>query len=158
MVKIHKSDTSSYSRAQLLKIERLPGVKLVKPFADTRRFIERADLVVAIQGTIGMEAALLGVPVIMLGDSPVKLFPSASPVGDIQDLPELIRRKIAEPRPSRRQIIDAYSRFLLPFEPATHNDWTEEKGEMDIQRVAALVELLRTHVTPRRDSRERVVE
>jgi hypothetical protein len=158
MVKIHKSDTSSYSRTQLEKIQRLPGVKLVKPFADTRRFIERADLVVAIQGTIGMEAALLGVPVIMLGDSPVKLFPSASSVGDIQDLPELIRRKIAEPRPSRREIVDAYATFLLPFEPATHNDWTEKKGEMDIERVAALIELLRTYVMPRRGSCERVVE
>jgi Capsule polysaccharide biosynthesis protein len=146
LVKIHKSDTASYSRAQLLKMRGLPGVQLVKPFADTRRFIESADLVVAIQGTIGLEAALLGVPVIMLGDSPAALFPSVSSVGEIEKLPELMRRQIAQARPTRPQIIDAYASFLMPFEPATHNDWTEKKCETEIERVASLIELLRTHV------------
>ena len=80
-----------------------PGVELVRPFVDTRSFIERADLVVAIQGTMGLEAALLGKPVIMLGESPVTKFRNASNIGELEDLPELVRSKLSEPKPTRRQ-------------------------------------------------------
>ena len=54
----------------MARMRSFPGVELVAPLADARSFIESADLVVAIQGTIGLEAALLGKPVIMLGESP----------------------------------------------------------------------------------------
>ena len=93
LVKIHKSDVANYSREQLERMRSFPGVQLVAPFADTRRFVEGADLLFSIQGTIGLEAALLGKPVIVLGDSPVALFPSASPIGKIVDLPKLVRHK-----------------------------------------------------------------
>jgi hypothetical protein len=132
MVKIHKSDVANYSRGQLDRMRSFPGVELVLPFADTRRFIERADLLFSIQGTIGLEGALLGKPVIMLGESPVAMFPSVSPIGRIADLPELVRRKLSERPPPRNQILDAYSEYLAPFAPAGHNDWTITPGDREI--------------------------
>jgi hypothetical protein len=127
LVKIHKSDVANYSREQLRYMSSFPGVEIVRPFADSRAFLEAADLVVGIQGTIGLEAALLGIPVIMLGRSPVTLFPSASRIGEITDLPKLVRKKLAEKRPERSEIIDAYVSYLSPFMPASHNDWTVEE-------------------------------
>jgi hypothetical protein len=134
LVKIHKSDVANYSRQQLSYMKSFPGVEIVRPFADTRAFLEASDLVVAIQGTMGLEAALLGIPVIMLGSSPVTLFPSVSRIGEISDLPNLIRRKLAEKRPDRSEIIEAYVSYLSPFMPASHNDWTVEQTAEELDR------------------------
>ncbi len=146
LVKIHKSDTSSYTAKQLQYIRTLPGVDLVKPFADTRSFIEKADLVVAIQGTMGLEAALLGKPVIMLGESAVTMLPSASPIGAISELPELVRQKIAQPHPGRQAIVDAFAGYLEPFEPAGHNDWRVRKTDQEIDDFVRLFEMLKHHL------------
>jgi len=146
LVKIHKSDVSNYSRALLNRMRSFPGVGLVRPFVDSRSFIERADLVVAIQGTMGLEAALLGKPVIMLGDSPVTLFPGASRIGDIQDLPALIRRKLLEPAPTRPEIVQAYASYLAPFSPASTNDWTRKIDEQEIAGYVRLFERLKQHL------------
>jgi hypothetical protein len=142
LVKIHKSDTANYSREQLERMRSFPGVELVAPFVDTRRFIENTDLLFTIQGTIGLEAALLGKPVIVLGDSPVAIFPSTSPIGAITDLPGLVRRKLGEPRPPRYQILDAYSKFLGPFAPAGYNDWTIRPDDREISGYANLFSAL----------------
>lgn len=147
LVKIHKSDVANYSSKLLERMRSFPGVELVRPFADARSFIERADLVVAIQGTMGLEAALLGKPVIMLGDSPVTLFPSASRVGEIQGLPALIRRKIFESAPTREQIVRAYVSYLAPFSPASHNDWKQILSAPETEAYVRLFDRLRQHVS-----------
>jgi hypothetical protein len=143
LVKIHKSDAANYSKEQLRRMTSFPGVELVRPFADSRAFVEAADLVVAIQGTLGLEAALLGIPVIMLGKSPITLFPSATRIGEIADLPKLIRRKLAESRPKRREIIEAYVSYLSPFVPASHNDWDVEKTAEEVDHYVNLFRSLR---------------
>lgn len=147
LVKVHKSDAANYSAAQFDRMRSLPGVQLVRPFADARRFIERADLVVAIQGTMGLEAALLGKPVIMLGDSPVTRFPSATGIGPLIDLPSLIRRKLADPPPGRGEIIEAFADYLSPFRPASHNDWNSAGDPGEPARFAGLFMALRRHLS-----------
>jgi hypothetical protein len=138
LVKIHKSDISNYSGEQLERMCALPGVELVAPFADTRAFIRAASLTIAIQGTIGLEAALLGRPVIMLGDSPFVIFPSVSRVGEITDLPALIRRKLVELSPPRSEIVSAYASYLMPFMRASSNEWTERRSADEIQDYVTL--------------------
>jgi Capsule polysaccharide biosynthesis protein len=142
LVKVHKSDVANYTREQLDRMRSFPGVELVAPFADTRRFIENTDLLFSIQGTIGLEAALLGKPVIVMGDSPVLGFPSASPIGRIADLPELVRRKLSESAPSRERIMEAYRVFLARFAPAGYNDWNLRPSDPEIAGYAALFSAL----------------
>lgn len=143
LVKLHKSDTHNYSQSQLTKFSRFPGVELVSPYADTIEFLKKADLIFAIQGTIGLEGALLGKPVIMFGDSPSKIFPSVSTVGKTIDLPALVRGKLAEPAPNRLDIIDAFAAYLAPFHPAAHNDWSITPSDSQISDFVGLIELLR---------------
>lgn len=147
LVKIHKSDSDNYSRRQLNQLQRLPGVHLVSPFVSSRSFIERAALTLSIQGTIGLEAALLGRPVIMFGDSPVIQFPSASSVGRIVDLPILIRTKLSEHPPTRDNILRAFASYLSPMCPASLNDWTAEMTSDAPDRYAELFQALREHLT-----------
>lgn len=149
LVKIHKSDIANHSREQLDRMGSLPGVELVQPFADTRLLIEGADLVVAIQGTMGLEAALLGRPVIMLGDSPVAAFPSAARIGEISDLPMLIRRKLAESPPERSAIVRAYASYLTPYMRASSNDWRQQRTGEELDGYVELFRALAEYLAPR---------
>jgi len=146
LVKIHKSDISNYSREQLDRMTSFPGVQIVAPFSDTRAFIERADLVITIQGTMGLEAALLGKPVIVLGDSPLVEFPHVARIGDLTELPTLVRRQLVAPAASRREIVNAYAAYLAPFLPASYNDWTTVISDAQIEDYVRLVAALRRHV------------
>lgn len=146
LIKIHKSDIANYPQAQLKQMCAFPGVQLVAPSADTRSFIERADLLIAIQGTMGLEAALIGKPVIMLGDSPVTIFPSASGVGALRDLPSLVRKKLTESPPSRNEIVDAYTEYLAPFFPASDNNWGEKKSTEQISGYVDMFNTLKSYV------------
>ena len=157
LVKIHKSDIANYSSAQLTRMRSFPGVELVRPFADTRSFVENADLIVSIQGTIGLEAALLGKPVITLGESPVAVFPSATRIGDISCLPHLIRSKLAEAPPNRSEIVEAYAAYLAPFMRASHNDWRAEIDQQALVGYEELFDALRRYLMEGSSTSSRIV-
>jgi capsular polysaccharide biosynthesis protein len=146
LVKLHKSDVTNYSPSQLAQFCQFPGVRLVSPFADTRALIQNAAVIFSIQGTMGLEAALLGKPVVMFGDSPVKIFPSVSMVGKITDLPNLIREKLAERAPDRTEIVDAFIPYLAPFYPVSFNDWTVLRTDAEIDGYVNLLESLERFV------------
>jgi len=146
LVKVHKSDISNYVRGQLRKMCSFPGVEIVAPFADMRSFIQAADLLVTIQGTMGLEGALLGKQVIVLGDSPVVEFQNVSRVGQITDLPSLVRSKLAAPPPSRSDIAAAYASYLAPFMPASHNDWTVTVSDQEIDGYVKLFDALEAYL------------
>ncbi len=146
LVKIHKSDISKYPQALLDRMRSFPGVELVRPFADSRLFIEQADLVIAIQGTMGLEAALLGRPVIMLGESPVSVFPSASTAGALPELPGLVRAKLRGRPPGRDAIVEAYATYLAPFLPASRNYWRVRKSDGEVENYVGLFNALRAYL------------
>ena len=134
----------------------LPGVQLVQPFEDTFEYIRKSDLVVSIQGTMGLEAALLGKQVIMLGNSPIKIFPSASSISTLTELPELIKRKLSAQAPSRDKIIEAYAEYLSPYLYASDNDWINRKkddynisiSEKEINGYVKLITKLEKYLSP----------
>lgn len=142
LVKIHKSDITRFSTEDFDRMRALPGVELVAPFADGRQFIEHSSLLVAIQGTMGLEAALLGKPVIMLGRSPVDAFPSASTVGTLPDLPSLVREKLRGDPPDDAAILDAFARYLEPFFPASDNRWTVSRSQEEIDDYVRMLDAL----------------
>jgi Capsule polysaccharide biosynthesis protein len=146
LVKLHKSDVPNYSGEHLVRLSRFPGVKLVSPYADTQQLIRNADLVFAIQGTIGLEAALLGRPVIMFAESPILAFPSVSAFGRAADLPRLVRAKLIEIKPARGRIVEAYAAYLAPFYPASDNDWNQILNDADIDNYVRLFRLMENHI------------
>jgi hypothetical protein len=156
LVKLHKSDAPNYSTTYLARLRRFPGVRIVAPHADSVAFIRKAELVVAIQGTIGLEAALLGKPVIVFGDSPVKIFPSVSTLGSTVDLPKLVRRKLVEPLPHRADIVAAFAKYLAPFYPASHNDWHIAPTDAEIEGYVRFFRLLLARLSCEETSLRRI--
>jgi hypothetical protein len=149
LVKIHKSDAANYSADSLRRMLSRPATELIHPFADAREFVEKSDLVVSIQGTMGLEAALLGKPVIALGDSPVTLFPSVARIGELSELPALVRRQLALTRPARADILSAYARYLSVFLPAVHNDWSRPRTTVETEQLSAMFLSLLRYQTAR---------
>jgi hypothetical protein len=142
LVKLHKSAASHYSRSQLAQFTKFPGVQLVSPFAYTREFIQKAAVVLSIQGTIGLEAALLGKPVVMFADSPTKVFPNVATIGRLPEFPDLIHSKLTEEPPQRAAIIEAFMTYLAAFCRASLNDWTQLPTDAQIEGYVELFDLL----------------
>lgn len=157
LVKLHKSDAPNYSSEFLARLRWFPGVQVVAPHADALEFIRKADLVFAIQGTIGLEAALLGKPVIMFGDSLVKSFPSVATFGRTIDLPKLVRAKLTESPPERAAIVEALTTYLAPYYPASHNDWNVAPTDAEIENYVRFFRLLMERLVKKSDyvARER---
>jgi hypothetical protein len=67
-VKEHPNAIGDRTLAYYRDLRRLPGVRLIDPFADTHRLISRAGLTISISGTACLEAGLLGKPAITIAE------------------------------------------------------------------------------------------
>jgi hypothetical protein len=67
-VKEHPNAVGDRSLADYMDFKRLPGLRLIDPFADTHRLIARAALTISISGTACFEAGLLGRPAITIAE------------------------------------------------------------------------------------------
>lgn len=67
-VKEHGFRLGGRPDAELRQIAAVPGVRLVPPGSDTHRLIGNAACVATITGTMGWEALLMNVPVVVFGD------------------------------------------------------------------------------------------
>lgn len=130
LVKIHVSDADNYSRSQIKQLKDIPNVKVVSPFVSSREFINKARLLFAIQGTIALEGALLGKPVIMFGRSSYSLFDSVLFCKTIDELPSLVEAQMKANISDTEQVIENYTSLLMNYLPACYDDWgvTLQKG------------------------------
>lgn len=147
LVKLHISDADHYSRSELSELTSMPGVELVHPTANSRDFLEAASLVFGIQGTICLEAALLGKPVLMFGDSPYLEFPSVTKIGRITELSENITLSLNAGKPPRESIIEAFASYHSKFLVSVYNDWTQPLTDKNIVSLADCFMRLKSYHT-----------
>jgi hypothetical protein len=69
----------------------IPNVRLAPFSIPTNVLIQQASVVAVITSTCGLEASLIGRPVVMFGDYPWDYAPTVHKVGALADLPALIR-------------------------------------------------------------------
>lgn len=146
VVKLHFSDPDNYSRAQLKKLMCLPNIHIANPNSPSSVFIENASLVIGIQGTSCIEAALLAKPVLIFGDSPYLRFPGAEKAGKPDQIYQQISRMLTNPRPTEDEILKAFINYMLRYLPGRINDWTRPIKNEDIQILAAAFCQLRDFV------------
>jgi len=150
LVKMHISDADNYSPKQLRELLALPNVQLVHPTSSSRDLIKQADLIIGVQGTVCLESALLGKPVLMFGESPYLHFPSVERIGRITDLSVQILSVISRPEPSRDEILNAYIHYLSRYMLARYNDWTKPLHSEDIANFTSCFERLEDHIISKR--------
>ena len=136
VVKLHFSDPDSYSRQELKKVMRIPGVRFVHPRASGRDFLEKSSLVVGITGTSCLEAALLGKPVLIFGDSPYQHFPRTERAKKPDELHEQIISMLDKPQATDNEILEAYANYMARYMPGRINDWGRSIEPEDQNRYA----------------------
>jgi hypothetical protein len=146
VVKLHFSDPDNYSRRQLQQLMKLPRLHIAHANAPGRDFIEKAALVVGIQGTSCLEAALLGKPVLILGDSPYQHFPRTERAKRPDELYQQIRRMLELPPPSDEEIVEAYAAYMARYMPGRINDWSRPIEEDELERLSDCFRTLRAYV------------
>ena len=146
VIKLHFSDPDNYSRRQLQRLMKLPRLHIAHPNAPGGAFIENAALVVGIQGTSCLEAALLGKPVLIFGDSPYQHFPRTERARRPDEIYQQIRRMLELPPPSDEEIVEAYAVYMARYMPGRINDWTRPIEEDELARLADCFRALRAYV------------
>lgn len=101
-VKEHVRNHSKRPSGFHKKISEFPNVRLISPKAATIEIIKKSSLVCTITGTVGWEAVLLGIPVLVFGEVFYAYFDQVTIVTDSSLLPQIIQEKIDQEIPSER--------------------------------------------------------
>jgi hypothetical protein len=116
------------------RLARIPNVVLV-PFAvPTNRLIMEARALATIVSTAGLEAGLIGKPVVMFGDYAWDYGPTIHKVGALADLPALIARAAESALPADHPDVIAFGASwdaALPpgrYYTTRQYDWTEPEN------------------------------
>lgn len=136
VVKLHFSDPDNYSRRQLQHLMRLPRLRIAHPNAPGRDFTDSAALVVGLQGTACLEAALQGKPVLLFGDSPYLYFPRTQRAKRPDQLHDQIRQMLDLPAPAGHEVEAAYAAYMARYMPGRVNDWGRPLETRDIDQLA----------------------
>lgn len=75
VVKEHPWMVGKRTLASYRKMLEIPRVRLADPSLEARTLVQSADLVAVVTGSVALEAAMLGKPVITFGDCPYNLLP-----------------------------------------------------------------------------------
>lgn len=142
VVKLHFIDPDNYSRAQLKDLLKLPGLQVADPLSQSRKFLDAAKLVIGIQGTACLEAALLGKPTLIFGDSPYQYFPNTERAKDVNSLQQQIGDLIARPIPSDAQIKESVAEYISRFQYGSCNDWNVSPTPAESENLVKLFEKL----------------
>lgn len=67
-IKLHPNGMGEFSFLDLYKISKLPRVKIIKYTEDSYDLIKNCSCVITVSGTAGIEASILGKPVLLLSD------------------------------------------------------------------------------------------
>ncbi len=146
VVKLHFSDPDNYSRRQLQQLMKLPRLHIAHPNAPGSAFIEEAALVVGIQGTSCLEAALLGKPVLIFGDSPHQHFPRTERAKRPDELHQQVRRMLELPPPSDEEIVEAFAAYMARYMPGRINNWSRPIEEDELERLSDCFRALRSYL------------
>lgn len=146
VIKLHFSDPDNYSRQQLEQLMRLPRLHIAHPNAPGNAFIEKAALVVGIQGTSCLEATLLGKPVLIFGDSPYQHFPRTERAKSPDELYGQIRRMLDQPQATNDEIVDAYAAYMARYMPGRINDWGQPIDPDQLDQYGECFRALRSYI------------
>jgi hypothetical protein len=130
-VKEHKGAIGDRSLGWYRRVRSLPNVRLIDPFEDIFGMIRNADIVVTITGTVGYEAALLGVP--SLGLAPVFFAPllTNAPGERSHPLEWRLRELLAAPR-TRSDAGDLDPRIVDFLAQLYANSYVGNPGELEV--------------------------
>jgi hypothetical protein len=138
VVKEHFYMAGQRSLSFYKELRRIPNLRLVPFSVPTNELIQNAEVVAVITSTCGLEASLIGRPVIMFGEYPWDYAPTVHKVGAFTDLPALIRHAAGSARGAAHPDVLAFAASwdaALPHGRYYNNrqhDWLREDNRVRI--------------------------
>jgi hypothetical protein len=96
------------------KLKEIPNVVLISPNEDTENLIKKSQGVITLTSTIGMEAALAGKPVYVLGNVFYSYHPLCQKVNSFEELKQKIEMDLVR-KPDIDDLEDINLRFILSY-------------------------------------------
>lgn len=113
-VKKHPSAAGEVSRDFYRKLKEIPNLVLIPSWESTEKLIKNSKGVIVLTSTVGMEAALAGKPVYVLGDVFYSYHPACRKIKSFQELKERINQDLTE-RPEIKNLEEINIRFILSY-------------------------------------------
>lgn len=101
------------------KLLEIPGVSLAEPRLSSRHLVERCSLVATIAGSIGLEAAFRGKPVLLFGHAPFEVLPATMVrrVSGFEGLAHEVKALLDGHRPDSEALVDYVATVLKASTP-----------------------------------------
>lgn len=96
------------------ELKKIPNVVLVSPFENAESLIGRSQGVVTLTSTIGLEAALAGKPVYVLGNVFYSYHPSCRKIKGFEELKEKIKTDLTQ-KSALRNLDEINRRFVISY-------------------------------------------
>lgn len=118
----------------LSALQRIPKVRVLKLSTPSNQVVLGARVVATVSSSVGLEAALLGRPVLVFGDAGWDHAPTARKVGVLSDLPALLREvadaELGSDHPDVLAFAASWNLALPPGRHHTHRefDWLDPEN------------------------------
>lgn len=110
-IKLHPNGMGEFSFFDLYRLSKLPRVKIIKYTEDSMSLIRKSKCIITISGTIGIEASIIGKPVLLMSDVYYKRLNGVTRIIGY----DMLRDKILEVISENEQIIDVESDKELEY-------------------------------------------
>lgn len=113
-VKEHPAALGTRSKDFYKKLKQIPNVVLISPYESVENLIKKSQGVITLTSTIGLEAALTGKPVYVLGDVFYSHHPLCQKVKSFEELKEKIKTDLIE-KPLFKNLEDINLGFITSY-------------------------------------------
>jgi hypothetical protein len=115
-IKEHSARIGSRPLRDIARLRAIPSARLIDPYADPRPLVANAQCVAVITSTMGWEALLSGVPVVVFGEVFYNHCDGVHVAGAPRDYPGLLRRALSAPAPAAaiEEFVAALLRVTFP--------------------------------------------
>ena len=147
-VKEHPNMRSGRSLSFLQRLSKLPNTVLISPGWPSWRLVQQCRLVATLSGTSGLEASIIGKPVLIFGDPAWGYSPTALKVRSLHELPTTIEQVAGMSLPQDEERVHAFILSWIKANPEGIHDyfpWLPPVDDpLNVQRIgSALVRLMK---------------
>jgi hypothetical protein len=133
-VKPHIGARDSFELPFLMKLSRIPNVRLIAPTVNPYDLIEKSTAVLVINSTAGFEAVLKRKPVIVVGTPFYRRHNVTIDVDNLVDLPDAVERSLTF-MPSEEDVLKFLHAYASSTFEGTYNDVRPE----NVERIASVL-------------------
>jgi len=113
-VKEHPSAVGERKKSFYEELEKIPNVVLISPYENTKELIKKSAGVITLTSTLGMEAALMGKPVYVLGNVFYSYHPACKKIKNFEELRQRVYQDLIQ-KPQIDNLEDINVRFILSY-------------------------------------------